>query len=269
VTGRQPRPQDGEASQRGPPRALLAAEFPRRLPGLRESAVRLPVQERGLGQQQPRFGQGDLPMLVLELPDGFLGGLAGLRYQAHRQQQLAPVGEQLTDRRAVGTEAPLGLVEVVQRGRHVTTQATDPAEILVHESQREIQPGHGAQARGLVQVTFRGGKLLPVSVQDCPVGQHPLHPHMIGGTAQHRQRGLIVGKSLLKPAELIQDRAALRLSSRLRHAGQVSERRFDLTQGLPRPSAHIQGKCQRHPGFAGEFGRAHQPAEPDRGTQMP
>ncbi len=77
------RAQDGEAGQRRPAGAPLVAEFAGRLPCLRQPAAGLPIQDRGLGQQQPGLGKADLPALLLELPDRLLGRLHGLGYQAH------------------------------------------------------------------------------------------------------------------------------------------------------------------------------------------
>ena len=72
-----------------------------------------------------------------------------------------------------------------------------------------------------MQVGFRGGELLPVPVEHRPVGQYPLHPNKVVGAAEHGQGGLIVGKRLIEPAKLIQDRAPLRPRPCPRHASQT------------------------------------------------
>ena len=139
AVARQLRPQDGEAGQRRPAKAPLVAELPCRLPGFGQAAAGLTIQDRRLGQQQPCLGQADLPALLLEFPDRLLGRLHGLGDQPHRQQQLAPVGEQLADRRALRAQRSLGQVEVVQRGGRIAAQRIDPPQVLVHEPQRQVQ----------------------------------------------------------------------------------------------------------------------------------
>ena len=83
-------------------------------------------------------------------------------------------------------ETLLSHPEVAKRGWHVTTQAADPAKILVHEPQRQIQPVLGTQLRSLIQIGLGGGELLSVPVEDAPVVHDPLHPQMIAGAPQYR-----------------------------------------------------------------------------------
>ena len=66
-----------------------------------------------------RLGQADVAALLLEFQDGLLGRLHGLGQQAHRQQQLAPVGEQLANgRRARGGAARPGRGSAARPARH-------------------------------------------------------------------------------------------------------------------------------------------------------
>ena len=92
LTGGQPCPQHREAGKCRPAGAPPVAELTHRHTGLLQSEAGLPVQDGDLRQQHPRLGQDDVPALLLEFHHGLLGGLHGLGQQAHRKQQLTPVG---------------------------------------------------------------------------------------------------------------------------------------------------------------------------------
>ncbi len=98
-------------------------------------------------------------------------------------------------------QAPFGKVEVVQRGRDIAAQCADPAKVLIHEPQRQVQVEFRAQLRGLVQVGLGGGELLPIAVQHRPVAQNLVHPPVIVGAAQDGKRSLIIGERLIEPAK--------------------------------------------------------------------
>ena len=258
------RAQHGEPGQRGPAPAALLAELAHRGAGLFEPQLGLPVQDGRLSQQQPGLRQVDLAAPPLEFLDRHRRRLHRLGQQPHRQQQLGPVGEQFPDRYAVLAQPLLGQVEVVQRGRHVTAQPADPALVLVHEPERQVKVVLEAQLLGLAQVVLGRGELLPVAVDDGPVGQQPLDPHVVPGPALGGQGGTVVGQRLIEPAEHGQDCAPLGLSPRPRQPGQVGQRDLHLTQGLAALTADVQGEGQPGPGVRDQLGRARPLAEPHR-----
>src|SRR5690349_14671972 len=98
-------------------------------------------------------------------------------------------------------------------GRHVAAKGFYPAEVLPHESGGEAQIVLIADAFSLPQVSNRGRELVLVAVDDRPVGQHSLNPHMIACPAKRRQRPAVADECLIELAEELQDRAALRLSA--------------------------------------------------------
>src|SRR5205814_7442331 len=98
-----------------------------------ERAGDVPVEERGLGQQQPYLRQLDPPAFLLELDDRAFRGLPRLQHQPDRQQQFAAVLEQRTDLRVEPADAPLGAVEVVERGWYVAARRQHESEVGVGE----------------------------------------------------------------------------------------------------------------------------------------
>ena len=70
-----------------------------------------------------------------------------------------------------------------------------------------------AEVFSLPQVPHRGVEFVPVTVDDGPVGQHPLDPDVITGPAKRRQRPAETGQCLLGPASELQDGAALCLGA--------------------------------------------------------
>ncbi len=72
----------------------------------------------------------------------------------------------------------------------------------MHEPQRQVQLKLRAQLRGLLQVGLGGRELLPVAIQHRPVVEDALHPHVIVGAAEHGQRGVVVRKGLIQPADV-------------------------------------------------------------------
>ena len=117
--------------------------------------------------------------------DGFLRRLPGLRDEADGQEQLAAVVEQPAELMGVqGAEVALGQVEVPEGARYVALDGIDPAEVLLHDGQRQIQTELPAQALGLVQIRFGGRELMAVPVCDRTVGQDALQPQMISRPPQ-------------------------------------------------------------------------------------
>ena len=74
-------------------RPLLAGEFTDREPRLAHGIGAVAVEGSRPGEYQPGLREHDLLTLALDLPHGLLTGLPCLRQQAHRQEQLAAVGE--------------------------------------------------------------------------------------------------------------------------------------------------------------------------------
>ena len=139
--------------------------------------------------------------------------------------------------------------EVVQCGWHVTAQATDPAEIFVHEPQRQVQIEPGAQLSRFLQIGFRSSEFLLVAIEHGPVVQYPLHPHVVFGAAQYQKRSLKVRQRFIESAEQQQDRTSLGLSPGRSHTTQGRQRRLDVPQRLGSTPARVQREREPHLGF--------------------
>ena len=72
----------------------------------------------------------------------------------------------------------------MEGARYVALDGIDPAEVLLHDRQRQIQIELPAQALGLVQIRFGGRELMAVPVCDRPVGQNALQPQVISRPPQ-------------------------------------------------------------------------------------
>ena len=211
----------------------MLAELPGRGPGLLQRGPGLAVQQVRLGQQQAGLGQREVTALLLELAHRCSGRLPGLGQQPHRQQQLGPVRQELGHRDAVFPQPLFGLFEVVQRGRHITAQPTDPAQVLAHVPELQGQVVPDAQLLSLAQVVVGSGELLPVAVDDGPVEQQLFHPDRVPVAAQRGQRGVVIGQGLVDPAQQGQDRAPLGLGPGPGRSGQVGQGGLDLAQRGP------------------------------------
>jgi hypothetical protein len=136
----------------------------------------------------------------------------------------------------------------------MSPRSADLTAILVDEAGEHVQAEPPADGGGLLQIGLGQGELLPVTVHQATVGEHPQCPQVIAGAAQDRQGPLIDGQRLVEPAELVHDRAALHLGP---GAGpgmvpQVGQGGVDLAQRGSRPAPAVQHERHGHPGLAGQ-----------------
>ncbi len=169
-----------EAGQRGPAGTPLLTELAYRCAGFLKPRLACPSRMRPApAAAAPQ--RADLPALLLELQHGLLGRLHGLAAGA-------PTAAARTCRRVARRQVPVR-AQAVRQGRGsaarpaLTAQCADPAEILVHEPQRRSSSA-SCTAAGLVQSASR--RRTPAGSRTArPGSTDPLHPHMIGGAAQH------------------------------------------------------------------------------------
>ncbi|MEU0567359.1 hypothetical protein ABZ297_18520 [Nonomuraea sp. NPDC005983] len=212
------------------------------------------VQAGRAGEEEAHLGQADRAPAALELLDGLLGGVPGLRDQADRQQQLAAVGEEPAELvRAQRAEALLGAVEVGERGRDVAPHGAHPAQVHPDDGERQVQVERGAELLRLAQVGLGGGELVAVAVHDAPVRQHPLQPQVVPGPAQGGDGDPVSGERVVAASEMVEDGGALGLGARPRDAVQGGQRAVDLRQRLLRLAAQADDERQPDPRLGGQF----------------
>jgi hypothetical protein len=272
------RGEDCVAGQRHPAGPLLPGELAYGQPGLIQRLSMVTFEGGRPGQQQPRLGQCDLPLLLPQRAYGLRRRLSRFRNQADGQQQLAAVGEQQAQPGSKVAQPAFDEVEVVERARHVATERADPAEVLLDERERQVQAERAVQLLRLAQVGLGGGELVPLAIQDAPVGQDLLEPLVISGATQYGQRALVARERLLEPAEIMQNDPALRLCPgsfdavdvpEVLEIPQLAEQGIDLAQRLARATSYVENEGQPQPRRGGKRGRAGSVAERDRGPQMP
>ena len=155
-----------------------------------------------------------------------------------------------------GAEVALGQVEVPEGARYVALDGIDPAEVLLHDGQRQIQIELPAQALGLVQIRFGGRELMAVPVCDRAVGQNALQPQVISRPAQGGHGRPEAEQRGVELPEQVEDCPALRLRPGPGRAVKAGHRAGDLAHSLLRPAADAQRKGQPQPRLGGLLGRA-------------
>ena len=135
----QRRAQHQEPGERGPLRPVLAAELPRRPPGVRQRGRGVAVEQGGLGEDQPGLRQLHVAAAAGVLRDGLLRRLARLADQPHREQEIGPVDQQLAQAAVLLADALLRGVGVGERGRGLPAQAEHERQVGLGESHLQRQ----------------------------------------------------------------------------------------------------------------------------------
>ena len=181
------------------------------------------VQQGGGGQQQLRFRQVHLPMLLLEDDEGGFRRDPCLPHEPDRQQQLGAVGQH---RAKLGEPVPpvplLGQVEVLQRGRDVPALSPHVGEIVLDQDTGQRQVVVLAEPAGGGEVGLGMTERAPASVDQPAIGQCPRLPLGIADPTEHGQRPAQVLQRLVQPPELLEYGRPLRQRASGLHSSRTS-----------------------------------------------
>ena len=169
--------------------------------------VRIAVQQSDPRQQQPDIGQRYALPLLIQRGCGLSCDGPSLCYEPDAEQQVGSILQQETNLGIKSTQGLLGPIQMLQSMRDVAPEGVHPAQVLLDESDRELDAELLVQSESLRQVCLGQGETEPSSMAEAAIGEQALEPYEVSGRPEDRRRGLQCLEPWIQPAELEQDRS--------------------------------------------------------------
>ena len=239
------------ARERRPRRPLLADEGTARALRLVAGHREVVLEERRLGENEPRLREIGRELTVLELGHRLLGGAPRLSNQPGREQDLTAIGQPRGARDVLGAEVLVSAVEPLERRRDVAAATGGEAEVVVDTGAREREVELRVELLGANEIRLGRTPIAEEGTQDAAVVQQPRLPHLVPGAPQHRQRPAISLQRVVVSAETLEDQCALHLEPCRLGPARAHARRRHLPQCPAVVARESQREGETHPPFRG------------------